>query len=132
MGTDAQEMDNTVEITHREVDGCLVLDIQAENFTYPQTATLKNYVAHLIQDGYKLFVLNVTGVRLVDSYGLATIISVLKMTQEAGGGIALYGLNDMFSYLVKVTQLDKVLETWPNEAQATYYLVSVSKSLSRS
>jgi anti-sigma B factor antagonist len=124
-------MDTTVYISDRQVDGCTVLDIRAENFTYPQSVALKNYVAHLIEQGEKFFVLNVNEVHLVDSYGLATIISVLKMTQERGGAIALYGLNETFTKLVKVTHLDRVLETWPSEAQATYYLVTTAKSVSK-
>ncbi len=100
----------------------MVLDIQAENFTYPQTAVLKQHVARLLEAGHRAFVLNVAGVRLVDSYGLATIVSVFKMIRDNKGMIALYGLNDMFTYLVEVTHLDRVLEIWPSEAQATYFL----------
>lgn len=124
-------MSSVVEITDRNVDGCIVLDISATNFTYPQTAALKNYVAHLLADGHRYFVFNVTGVELVDSYGLATIISTLKTIQEHQGGLALYGLNEMFVRLVKVTHLDRVLEVWPSESQATYYLTTQAKSASR-
>ncbi len=117
-------MNTTVEITHREASGCVILDIKAENFTYPQNAILKNHVAHLLQAGHKLFVLNLSQVQLLDSYGLATIVSVLKMIKEKNGTMALCGLNDTINYLVEVTSLDKVLEIWSSEAQATYFLTS--------
>jgi anti-anti-sigma factor len=117
-------MDTVVEITHREVEGCAVLDIKAENFTYPQTVALKNYVGHLLEAGHKNFIYNCAGIGLVDSYGLATIISTLKMIKERGGALALYSLNDMFSRLVEVTHLDRALEIWPSEAQAIYYISS--------
>ncbi len=120
-----------VRITDRPGEGCTILDISAENFTYPQTASLKNYVAHLLEAGERNFVLNVSEVRIVDSYGLATIVSVLKNVKEHGGGIALCGLNDMFNHLVKVTHLDRVLEIWPSEAQAAYCLANFNKSSTR-
>ena len=33
---------DVVDISDRESDGCIILDIQAQNFTYPQTAVLEN------------------------------------------------------------------------------------------
>ncbi len=124
-------MNTDVEITDRNVDGCVVLDIKAENFTYPQTVVLKSHVSRLIDVGNHYFVLNATAIKLIDSYGLATIISVFKMIKEAEGALALYGLNEMFTHLVKVTHLNNVLEIWSSEAQATYYLSTIAKTTPR-
>lgn len=120
-------MSQVVDVTDRKVDGCMVLDVQAENFTYPQTSSLKNHVAHLLEAGERYFVIQLTGVRIIDSYGLATIISTIKMVKERGGDVTLCGLNDTFNHLLKVTHLDKILEVWPSEAQAVYYLSTSAK-----
>lgn len=113
-----------VEIEERELEGCIILDIQAEKFTYPQTSVVKTHVAGLLENGYRLFVLNCQGIRVADSFGLATIVSALKMVKEQNGSLVLCGVNDTFAQLVELTCLDKVLEIWPSEAQATYYLTS--------
>jgi anti-anti-sigma factor len=122
-------MSSTIKITERELDGCIIMDIRAESFTYPQTSILKTRIAELLDNGHRLFVLNCTEVQLADSYGLATIVSSLKMIKEHSGFMAMCGLNDMFNRLVELTHLDKVLEIWPSEAQATYYLNSQQNSL---
>jgi anti-sigma B factor antagonist len=119
---------NEVHIVERQVDGCVVLDIEAENFTYPQTATLKNRVAHLQEAGFRFFVLNMSQVKIIDSYGLATIVAVLKIIKEHHGGLAMFGLNDLGVHLVELTHLDRVLEVWPSEAQAIYCLTPLMKS----
>ncbi len=124
-------MDVTVDVKGRQVDDCVVLDITAENFTYPQTAILKTCVQKLLDQGARLFVLNVEAIGVIDSYGLATVVSVLKMVKESHGGLALCGLNDVFARLVELTQLGSVLEIWPSESQAVYYLSNQFKGVAK-
>lgn len=117
-----------VQVSVRTVSQCAVLDIDAENFTYPHTGVLKNQVNHLLQEGRRQFVFNFERVRLVDSYGLASIIATLKLIREHHGALALCGLNDIFHHLVEVTHLERVLEIWPSEAQAVYDVGTRCKS----
>jgi len=120
-------MNETVEIKERAGDGCVILDIQADNFTYPYTSVLKTSIADYLEQNKRFFVLNVGDIKIIDSYGLATIVSCLKLIHDQHGGMALCGLNETFEKLVKLTHLDKVLEIWPSEAQATYYLSTLIK-----
>lgn len=115
-------MSYPIEISVRTVESCIVLDVDAQHFTYPDSGKFKNEVVHLLEKGHQWFVINCVAINIVDSYGLATILAAYKAIQEKGGNLALYGLNGMFEKLVKVTHLDKVLEIWPSEAQAVYYL----------
>jgi anti-anti-sigma factor len=115
-----------IEISVREVEDCMVLDIKAENFTYPHSAILKNHVAHLLEGHHRYFVLNMELVKVVDSFGLASVISTLKMIKERGGNMALYGLNNTVNRLVEITHLDRVLEIWTSESQAIYCLKEFS------
>lgn len=115
-------MKSAVEIGIRETEGCAILDIMAENFTYPHTAVLKTYMDSLLTDGYRLFVFNCSQIDMIDSFGLATIISSLKMIREQGGQLALCNVNSLFADLVTLTHLNRVLEIWSSENQAAYYL----------
>jgi anti-anti-sigma factor len=115
----------TVEITDRLISlGCMVLDIRADNFTYPDSGLLKGRVATHIDHKIHYIALNCTDIRLVDSYGLASIVSVQKLVKDHHGALALFGLNDIFNRLVELTHLDRILEIWASEAQAIYYLNS--------
>lgn len=118
----AETHEPSVNITLRPLEGCLVLDIEATQFTYPYTAVLKTEIQSLIEKGHRHFILNLASVQMVDSFGLATILSVLKVIREAKGNLALCGLNETVIRLVKITHLHNVLETWDSDTQAAYYL----------
>lgn len=120
-------MSEVIELAVRETEGCIILDIHADNFTYPYTSVVKKNISEHLANGKRYFVLNAQDIKIVDSYGLATIVSSLKLIRDHHGGLALCGLNEMFEKLVKLTHMDKVLEIWPSEAQATYYLSTLIK-----
>lgn len=101
-------------------DGVVILDVVAAQFTYPQTALLKNQVSQLIQQGYRVFLVNCSGIEMVDSTGLASIVSTYKLATEVGGGLILFGANPLFEKLMKLTHLHHVLDVWSSEAQALY------------
>lgn len=107
-----------MEIKHRLVDDCVVIDLADDNFTYPKTEVLKNQVNMLLQKGYNFLVLNVTDIKVLDSFGLATMISVLKLCQENKGNLTLYGANDQVNRLLDITGTGRYLDVWESEGQA--------------
>lgn len=116
--------ERAIQVSVRALDQCMVLDLHGQQFTYPHTAVLKNTVSSLIEEGKQFFVINLADIQMVDSFGLATILSVLKMAKTVNGNIALCGVNDAVENLVKLTHLQRVLDIWPSESQAAYYLTS--------
>lgn len=115
-------MNQSVEITSRSVEGCFVLKIDAPHFTYPYSSSLKTAIEELLTPETAYFVLDCSAIELIDSYGLASIVSALKVIRDHNGGLALFGLNSTFEKLVDLTHLNKVLEIWPSEGQAIVYL----------
>ena len=117
MNSDADTADS-LEISHRQQDGCVVIDITDDHFGYPKTMVLKNHVTRLINTGHPFLVLNLGGVKMLDSFGIAAIISLLKYCKEAGGNLTLYGLNEQVERLMEITHMDRVLDIWQTEGQA--------------
>jgi anti-sigma B factor antagonist len=109
-----------MHIENRFVENCVILDVTDEQFEYPKTSVLKSHVLHLIQEGHVNLVLNLTNVKMLDSFGIATFISILKECKSRNGSLALYGLNDTVNRLMEITHMDRVLEIWLTEAQALY------------
>ncbi|MEB3245191.1 MAG: STAS domain-containing protein [Vampirovibrionales bacterium] len=107
-----------MDYIQREVDQCLILDIVEHQYDYAKIQLLKHQVAELIHQGHSRIVLNLEKVAMLDSFGIAAIISMLKQCQAAGGNLALFGLNEGVNRLMELTRLDRVLEIWPTEAQA--------------
>jgi anti-sigma B factor antagonist len=107
-----------MEITNRTLEDAVVIDIADDRFEYPKTMVLKNHALHLLQEGHKHLVLNFTHVEMLDSFGIAVIVSILKSCQEAQGNLTLFGLNENCMRLIELTHMDRVLDVWSSESQA--------------
>ncbi len=116
-----------MEIGTRDVDGCAVLDISDDNFGYPKTMVLKNHVARLAQEGQRHFVLNLTNVNMLDSFGIAAMVSILKLAKEQGGNLTLYGANEKVMRLMELTHMHRVLDIWETEGQAVSQAMEAAK-----
>jgi anti-sigma B factor antagonist len=113
-----------MEIAERILEDVVILDLSDERFEYPKTLVLKNHVLHLMKENYRYFVLNLGGVQMLDSFGLAVIISILKLCKTEHGNLTLFGLNDTVSRLMEITHMDRVLDIWPTEGQALAHVKS--------
>jgi anti-sigma B factor antagonist len=107
-----------MEIMDRFVEDCVVIDMTEERFEYPKTIVLKNHALKLLQEGHNHFVLNMSDVQNLDSFGIAVIVSILKHCREANGNLTLFGLNEQVQRLIELTHMDRVLDIWPSESQA--------------
>ena len=54
----------------------------------------------------------------MDSAGLGTLVSALKVTKERGGNIYLAGLTDQVRMVVELTRLDRVFCIFDSSEQA--------------
>jgi anti-anti-sigma factor len=107
-----------MELSNRFLPECVVVDIADDKFGYPKTLVLKNHVSHLLEKGFSHVVLNLADVEMLDSFGIAVLISLLKLCKERNGNLTLYGLNEQVTRLMELTHMDRVLEIWETEGQA--------------
>ena len=66
----------------------------------------------------KNLVLNLSEVKYIDSSGLSAILVANKVCSEAGGIMVLCGVSEHVMKLVKISQLDKILDILPTEEEA--------------
>jgi anti-sigma B factor antagonist len=83
---------------------------------------------HLLQNNHEYLVLNLSNVKMLDSFGLAVIISILKLCKQANGNVTLYGLNPTVTRLMEITHMDRVLDIWPTEGQAVAHVHDIDES----
>lgn len=113
-----------MEISNRFLETCVVLDVSDDYFGYPKTVAFKAHVENLLREKHTHIVLNLSNVTMLDSFGIAAIISILKLCKENKGNLTLYGLNDQVTRLVEMTHMDRVLDIWASEAQAISRVVA--------
>ena len=65
---------------------------------------------HFVDDGVKLIRVDLSPVTFLDSYGVATLVSLLKESQERGKRLAIEGAHGQVLEKLGVTGVLKVLE----------------------
>jgi len=107
-----------MDISHRLVNHCAIIDVEAGTVQHPQTVVLKNYVNHLLRAGITHFVFNLQKVSLLDSFGVAVLLSIYKQCRQQGGMLSLCELNPNIMHVMTITRMDRVLTICENETDA--------------
>lgn len=107
-----------MELSNRFLSECVVVDVADDHFSYPKTLILKSHIAKLVLEGHRHVVLNFGQVQMLDSFGIAVLISLLKLCKEQHGNLTLYGINEQINRLMEITHMDRVLDIWETEGQA--------------
>ena len=84
---------------------------------------LKGAAKAAIEDGCRLFVLDLSETHFVDSTSLAALVSVRRMLGEEGE-LILCGAGEAVTKLLQVTQLDGVFRVEPERVDAIGALLS--------
>ncbi len=79
---------------------------------------LKSGLKRLAADGHVQLIVDLTNVHFIDSSGLSALVSGLRAAREAGGTLILAGLNEQIRLAFKLSQLDRVFESYPDSATA--------------
>jgi anti-sigma B factor antagonist len=83
---------------------------------------LVDHVRALLMDGRRRIVLDLSGVRHVDSRGLGELIECYEAARAVGGDVKLLGVNGRVSELLVITKLVSVFECFDarDEAVASF------------
>lgn len=84
---------------------------------------LKGEAKAAMEEGCRLFVVDLSETHFVDSTSLATLVSIRKMLGE-DGELVLCGVGEAVAKLLQVTQLDGVFRVEPERVDAIGALLS--------
>lgn len=87
---------------------------------------LKEAVTEQFADGASSLHLNMAEIEFVNSSGLGALVSIMKEIKAAQGRLTLSNLGVFVQELLDITQLSKVFEIFPTEADALGSYVTVS------
>jgi anti-anti-sigma regulatory factor len=57
-------------------------------------------------------------VKWIDGYGLGVLIAAFKSACDAGGSLKLFGVNERIQYILAITQLAPLFDTYGSEGEA--------------
>ncbi len=102
-------MDTDLNLAINRTSDIPVLDVSGDvdEFT---CAKLREALRSFIREGEFRIVVNVSGVKFMDSSGLGTLVGGLRRMMENNGGLALSGTNSQVERILTVTGLDRILK----------------------
>jgi anti-sigma B factor antagonist len=106
-----------MNIIERTINDVTVLDIEG-NLALNENARFRKHIAGAIDVGVRKLIVNLARVKYMDSSGLGELISCYTALQRLNGHVKLLHLSDRLQYLLAITKLDSVFETFDSEPAA--------------
>lgn len=108
-----------LEFTKRSIQpGLIALAIKGNIHCGPECARLEREVEGIIAAHETRVILDMAGVKHVDSAAIGTIVRCLVKLKRAGGGLRIAAVDPMIDHSLKLTKVDKVVEVFPTVDQA--------------
>ena len=101
----------------REVGETLILNCKGRLVYREEAAVLTGTVSDLLSD-YRHVILNFAGVESIDSSGLGSLAMLCLWAKAAGGTIRFCSLHPRVERMLRLTNLNSVLEIYSTEAAA--------------
>ena len=99
-----------MQIRSSRRDGVAVLSLDGDVLGGPDGSALHDALAEARGDGPLQAVVDLAGVRFMNSSGLGMLVGALTSARNTGGDLRLAAVGDRVSAILKVTQLDGVFQ----------------------
>lgn len=99
-------------------DTVTLIQIQEERLDAHNSSDLKGQMLALFEEGKNNMVVDLHGVRFVDSSGLGALVSGFKNASARNGNLKLCGLQPQVQSMFELTRLHRVFEIFPDVGQA--------------
>ena len=106
-----------MNINERTLNDVTVLDLDG-NLAREENAQFRTHVAASINAGARKLILNLAGVRHMDSSGLGELISCYNAIRKLSGNVKLLSPNHRLQNLLVITKLITLFETFDSESAA--------------
>lgn len=106
--------------------GVVVLEITDSIRMGPNCQQIEQQVDEATRQNENWVILDLSRVTFVDSSGVGTLVKILSRLKKAGGTLRLTGVRDMVEGVLKLTQVNKIIEIYPTVADASRDLPPVS------
>jgi anti-sigma B factor antagonist len=102
----------------RRVDGVTIVDLVGKFSVITRPGRVKDVISDLVFSGARQIVLNLAGVRYVDSSGLGELVACFLTAERQGCTIKLANLDGRMKDVLVLTRLLSLFEAHPTEHAA--------------
>ena len=107
-----------LNINQRQAGDVAILDLTGEVRIGDSATALRSSIRDLVSAGNKKILLNLAGVRYIDSSGIGELIANYTTVGRGNGQLKLLSLTDKVQDLLVITKLLTVFDVYENEAEA--------------
>jgi anti-anti-sigma factor len=99
------------------------LSLEEENLNSVIAPGLKSEFIFLNQEGIPNLILDMSGVKFVDSSGLSAILTAHRLWKDQGCFVLAGPLNPLVTKLIEISRLDSILIITPTVSEAVDYVI---------
>ena len=107
-----------LDLKERQAGDVTILDLSGEVRIGDSSVALRESVRNLADQGKKKLLLNLAGVKYIDSTGIGELIANYTTVSRQGGQLKLLNLTERVQNLLVITKLLTVFDAYDNEAEA--------------
>jgi anti-sigma B factor antagonist len=106
-----------LNIKQRQAGDVAILDLDGEVRIGDSATALRGAIRELVAAGNQKILLNLAGVRYIDSSGIGELIANYTTVGRSGGHLKLLNLTDKVQDLLVITKLLTVFDVYESEAE---------------
>ena len=107
-----------LDVKERQAGDVTILDLTGEVRIGEGAVSLRDSIRGLADQGKKKVLLNLAGVKYMDSTGVGELIANYTTITRQGGQLKLLSLTERIQNLLVITKLLTVFDSYDNEAEA--------------
>ena len=107
-----------LDLKERQAGDVTILDLSGEVRIGDSSVALRDSIRNLADQGKKKVLLNLGGVKYIDSSGIGELIANYTTVNRGGGQLKLLNLTEKVQNLLVITKLLTVFDVYNNEAEA--------------
>jgi anti-sigma B factor antagonist len=107
-----------LDVNERQAGDVTILDLSGEVRIGDSSVALRDTIRRLADGGKIKVLLNLAGVKYIDSTGIGELIANYTTLTRQGGQLKLLKLTDRVQNLLVITKLLTVFDTYDNESEA--------------
>ncbi len=107
-----------LNIKQRQAGDVVILDLDGEVRIGDSATALRSAIRDLVAGGSKNILLNLGGVKYIDSSGIGELIANYTTAGRAGGHLKLLNLTEKVQDLLVITKLLTVFDVYESEPEA--------------
>jgi len=104
--------------TQSEQNNIAVFHLQGDIIDKAEATPFIEEINNIMSKGNNRFVLELSGVKYMNSSGLNILVNVLTKARNAGGDVVVCNLSKKVSDLLVITKLDSIFHILPTEQEA--------------